>query len=126
MFFLLKKGNSYYLNIILLIKEPEPGAGAGVEIWLEPEPENQRDRLRQRWFSGMNPNPDPERQPNPELGQYFLSARLKPDSQQQSSNWSVWPGAGLGRNQLLEVPDGVVFVALDADLLAKPVVDSDL
>ncbi len=33
---------SYYLNIILLLKEPEPGVGAGFEICLEPEPENQK------------------------------------------------------------------------------------
>ena len=35
-------------------------------------------------------------------------------------------GAGLGRDQLLEVSHGVVLVALDADLLPQAVVDGDL
>ena len=41
--FLLKYGNSYYLNITLFLGAwAEPGAGAGFEICLEPEPENQK------------------------------------------------------------------------------------
>ena len=36
------------------------------------------------------------------------------------------PGSRLGRDQFLQVADGVVLVALDPHLLPQPVVDSDL
>jgi hypothetical protein len=35
------------------------------------------------------------------------------------------PGSGLSCDELLEISDGVVFVALDADLLPESIVDSD-
>ena len=38
----------------------------------------------------------------------------------------LWPRASLCCNQLLQVPDRVVLVALHADLLAQAIVENDL